>query len=385
MDQRNFASLNFESLSTPCYIVNTDLLESNGKILQSVANDSGAHILFALKAFSNPKLLKKLMPYLSGAAASGLWEARLGKKILKKEIHTYSPAFSENEFPDILKYSDKIIFNSPSQIRLFASFIKKLRLKKQFGLRLNPQHSETETALYDPTREGSRLGTTLEEFDEAILPFIDGFHMHTLCEKNSDALIRTFSRLEKDFSRFFHRLKWINLGGGHHITKESYDKKALIELIHRIRSRYNLDVYLEPGEAGVIGSGLLCARVLDTMKNGSNIAILDVSATAHMPDILEMPYRPTIWNAGGPNEKKFDYILGGPTCLAGDQIGTYSFDRPLKRGDLLAFEDMTHYTMVKTTTFNGVRHPSIYSYSQKTKKLRLLRKFGFRDFLSRIR
>lgn len=382
MEKRDFTSLNLDKLETPCFVINTDLIEKNGQILKDVQEKSGCKILHALKAFSHPKLIQYLKPYVEGICASGLWEAQLGEKYFNKEVHTYGPAYTEKDLEELIKISNKVVFNTPAQIKRFLPLIKKSKI--DFGLRINPEHSETDTPMYDPVKPNSRLGTTSANFDESILPYISGLHFHTLCEKGAVHLQRTLAAFEDKFKQYFPHIKWVNFGGGHLITHPDYDRDLLIQIIKDFKSKYNLQVYLEPGEASVIGTGLLITSVLDVLSNGADLAIVDTSASAHMPDTLEMPYRPDIWDSGKSGEKKHNYILGGMTCLAGDEIGEYSFDEPLEIGQKLIFEEMSHYTLVKTTMFNGVKHPSIYSHSEKNKTTKLIRKFEFTDFVNRI-
>ncbi len=323
-----------------------------------------------------------LRQYLAGTTASGLYEARLGKEEFGGETHVFSPAYGEEEFSKLLSYADDFIFNTPRQVRKFASRAK--AAGKSVGLRINPECSTQEGhAIYDPCSPGSRLGTTLENFEEDLLPLLDGFHMHTLCEQNADALETTVHALETKFGRYLHGLQWINLGGGHHITREDYDVERLISLIRRLRETYQVEIYLEPGEAVVLNAGFLISSVLEIMHNQMDLAILDTSAACHMPDVLEMPYRPPLQNTGLPQEKPYTYRLGGPTCLAGDIIGDYSFDAPLQEGDKLVFEDMALYTMVKTNTFNGMPLPSLV-WRDSHGKLTVVRQFGYEDFKNRL-
>lgn len=320
--------------------------------------------------------------YLDGSAASGLYEAKLGKEAFGKETHVFSPAYREDEFDEILGYADHIVFNSPSQIRRYGAKAKEAG--KSIGLRINPECSTQHGhAIYDPCAPGSRLGTTLENFDESQLEQLDGFHFHTLCEQNSDDLEITLKVFEEKFGRWLYGLKWLNLGGGHHITREDYDRERLIAIVRRLQETYGVEVYLEPGEAVVLNAGFLVSSVLDTLYNGRNIAILDTSAACHMPDVLEMPYRPPVSDSGEPGEKAYTVRLGGPTCLAGDVIGDYSFDQELVPGSRVVFEDMALYTMVKTNTFNGMPLPSIV-YRNRNGEEHLIRSFSYEDFRSRL-
>ncbi len=369
-------------IKTPYFLVDETLLRKNLEILKDVSQRSGCKILLAQKAFSMFSTYPLIRQYLAGTTASGLFEARLGKEEFGGETHVFSPAYGEEEFSALLSYTDDFIFNTPRQVRKFAARAK--AAGKSVGLRVNPECSTQEGhAIYDPCSPGSRLGTTLENFEEDLLPLLDGFHMHTLCEQNADALETTVLAMEKKFGRYLHGLQWINLGGGHHITREDYDVEKLVSLIRRLRETYQVEIYLEPGEAVVLNAGFLITSVLEIMRNQMDIAILDTSAACHMPDVLEMPYRPPLRNAGLPQEKPYTYRLGGPTCLAGDIIGDYSFDAPLQEGDELVFEDMALYTMVKTNTFNGMPLPSIV-WRDSQGQLTVVRQFGYNDFKKRL-
>lgn len=371
-----------KGFATPYFLVDEERLIRNLEILREVKEKAGCRILLAQKAFSMYYCYPLIAEYLDGSTASGLYEARLGKEEFGKEVHVFSPAYREEEFEEILTYADHIVFNTPSQIQKYAKKAK--AAGKSVGLRLNPECSTQEGhAIYDPCAPGSRLGTTLENFDECQLELVDGFHFHTLCEQNSDDLEVTVAAFEKKFGRWLHGRKWLNLGGGHHITRTDYDKERLIALIQRLKENYQTEVYLEPGEAVVLNAGYLISTVLDTMTNGMNLAILDTSAACHMPDVLEMPYRPPVRDSGKPGEKPYTVRLGGPTCLAGDVIGDYSFEQKLKPGDRVIFEDMALYTMVKTNTFNGMALPSIV-YRKKDGEVHLVKSFSYADFKSRL-
>lgn len=370
-------------LQTPCYLVNEARIEENLEILRKVQDAADCKILLAFKGFAMWSLAKLVRKYLPGVSASSVNEARLGREEYGGEVHIYAPAYSESDFNENIKYGNHIVFNSINQ---WVKFRNRLPKNIKAGLRINPEHREAGTAIYDPCAPYSRLGITHINFKEGLdnLEGISGLHFHNLCELNSDALERTLNEVEKKFSFFFNRIQWINFGGGHHITRPDYDIDRLISIIKDFKSRYDLEVYLEPGEAIALNTGVLVTEVLDVIHNNMDIAILDASATAHMPDVLEMPYRPYILNADSPGVKKYTFRLGGLTCLAGDVIGDYSFDLPLKVGDRLIFGDMTHYTMVKNTTFNGVNLPSIYICNSKTNELRLVKHFGYSDFKSRL-
>lgn len=336
----------------------------------------------AQKAFSMYAVYPVIREYLAGTTASGLYEARLGHDHFGGETHVFSPAYREADFAELLQYVDDIVCNSPAQMKKFAPRAK--AAGKSVGLRINPVCSTQEGhAIYDPCAPGSRLGTTLANFDEALLPLLDGLHFHTLCEQDSDALEVTAKAFEEQFGQYLHGLKWLNFGGGHHITRSGYDMARLERVIAHFRDTYGVQVYLEPGEAVVYHAGFLVSSVLDTVQNGMDIAILDTSAACHMPDVLEMPYRPPLLHSGEAGGKAHTYRLAGPTCLAGDVIGDYSFDRPLQEGDKLVFEDMALYTMVKTNTFNGMPLPSIV-WRDLSGQGWLVRQFGYGDFQSRL-
>ena len=370
------------ALQTPYFLVDEGRLLRNLELLQAVQERAGCRILLAQKAFSMFYAYPLLRRYLAGTAASGLYEARLGHEEFGGETHVFSPAYRPEEFPELLRYADHIVCNSPAQVERFAPVAR--AAGKQVGLRLNPACStQAGHAIYDPCAPGSRLGTTLENFRPEQLPLLDGFHFHTLCEQDADALEITVEAVERQFGPWLRQVRWLNLGGGHHITRPGYQVERLIALIRRLRETYGVEVYLEPGEAVVLNAGFLVTSVLDTLRNGVDIAILDASAACHMPDVLEMPYRPPLQGAGEPGEKPYTWRLAGPTCLAGDVIGDYSFDSPLRPGDRLVFEDMALYTMVKTNTFNGMRLPAMVwrdSHGQET----LVRDFGYEAFRSRL-
>ncbi len=369
------------ALRTPYYLIDESLLKHNLEILQDVAERSGAKILLAQKAFSMFAVYPLLNQYLAGTAASGLYEARLGHEYFGGETHVFSPAFREDEFAEILRYADHVVFNSPAQVKKFAPQAK--AAGKEVGIRINPECSTQEGhAIYDPCAVGSRLGTTLANFDESILPLLDGMHFHTLCEQNSDDLETTLKAFEEKFGKYLPDLKWLNLGGGHHITRKDYDLERLVKLIIHLKETYNLQVYLEPGEAVVLNAGFLVTSVLETMHNGMDIAILDTSAACHMPDVLEMPYRPPLYNEQKDNPP-YTYRLGGPTCLAGDIIGDYGFSQRLKAGDRLVFLDMALYTMVKNNTFNGMPLPMIV-LKHLDGSFEIVRRFGYEDFKNRL-
>ena len=378
---------------SPCFVIDKAAVEDNLKILNRVQRESGAKILAALKAFSCWNLAPLFRQYLSGTCASGLHEARLGREEFGGEVHCYSAAYKESDLIEILKIADHVLFNSFSQWSRFKSLALNAQQNRpglQFGIRINPEHSEGEVALYDPCAPCSRMGVPLAQFeqalreDPALLHGISGLHFHTLCQQDLPPLQRTLTAVKEKFGKYFERIQWINFGGGHHISCEDYQVDELIETINSFQREYNLQVYLEPGEAVAIRSGVLVTEVLDITWNTVAQAILDTSATCHMPDVLEMPYRADILQAGLPDELPYTYRLGGMTCLAGDVIGDYSFAQPLQVGQRLVFDDMAHYTMVKTTTFNGINLPAIALWDSRTDDLDVIREFGYNDFKQRL-
>jgi carboxynorspermidine decarboxylase len=327
-----------------------------------------------------------LRPYCDGCCASGPIEARLANEEMGKAVHSYAPAYSEADLDECLAVSDHLVFNSPGQIRRHIERIHAHPRHVEIGLRVNPEYAEVEIDLYNPSAPYSRLGSTRAaiDADPSVMDLIDGLHVHVMCEQGADTLGRVIEALESGFGDLLERVRWLNLGGGHWITKPDYDRDALVALLNALRTRHpNLEeVILEPGEAWAVDTGVLVASVQDLVENGMALAVLDTSATAHMPDVLEMPYRPTIHGAGAPGQHPYTYRLGGLTCLAGDVIGDWSFPRPLVVGDRLVFADMSHYTMVKTTMFNGVKHPSIATWDGRD--LRILRTFGYEDYRDRL-
>ncbi|MBZ4670800.1 MAG: carboxynorspermidine decarboxylase [Clostridiales bacterium] len=375
--------IDFGKLPSPCYIVDERLLVKNLEILKSVRERTGCKILLAQKGFSMFSLYPLIRKYLDGTTASSLFEARLGHEEMGGETHIFAPAYRDDEFEEIIKICDHIVFNSFSQWKKFKSRVKEQNRKIECGIRINPEYSEIKTDIYNPCFKNSRLGVTLENFEPDMLDGIDGLHFHTMCEQNSDVLERTIKVVDEKFGKYISRMKWLNFGGGHHITRADYDVETLVRSIMFIREKYGINVYLEPGEAIALNTGYLVCTVLDTLKNGMDIAILDTSAACHMPDVLEMPYRPEIIGAGKPGEYSYTYRLGGPTCLAGDVIGDYSFKEPLRPGDKLVFCDMAHYTMVKNNTFNGINLPSIASFNEQD-GIKIIKQFGYEDFKSRL-
>lgn len=375
--------LDFNTLPTPCYIVDERLLIKNLQILKEVEEQTGCHILLATKAFSMYETFPLIGEYLSGVTSSSLHEARLGYEEMGKEVHIYAAAYREEDFDEIMKYSNHIVFNSFKQWEKFKERVQSYPKKISCGLRINPEYAEVETELYNPCAPYSRMGTTIEHFSTGALEGIEGLHFHAMCEQGSDTLERILKVVEEKFGPYMKQMKWINFGGGHHITREDYDIEKLMSCIRYIQKTYDVEVYLEPGEAVALNTGYLVTQVLETMKNGMDIAILDTSAACHMPDVLEMPYRPQIIGAGFPKEKAYTYRLGSATCLSGDVIGDYSFDQPLEEGDRLVLCDMAHYSMVKNNTFNGINLPSIAIYKEET-GVKVLKQFGYEDFKSRL-
>ncbi len=402
--------LDVDLVQTPAYVLEETLLKRNLALLDRVQKESGAKIILALKGFAFWSSFPWVREVLHGATASSLHEARLAHEEMRREVHVYSVAFTEKEFPEILAIADHIVFNSFSQWRRFKPLVMAARNASETdargagedaarsvavgkpsesgsptrryvscGIRVNPGHSEVKTPLYDPCFAGSRLGVTREEFRPDELDGIDGLHFHAHCGNNSDTLERVVASFEKLYGEFLPRLKWVNFGGGHHITKEGYDVERLIRVAKTFREKHGLDLYIEPGEAVGWRTGPLVASVVDIVRNGMDIAILDTSATAHMPDTLEMPYRPEIRGADDSGKLAHTYRLGGLTCLAGDVIGDYSFAKPLAIGDKLVFEDMIHYTIVKNTTFNGIPLPSLCIWTEQG-ELRVVREFGYEDY-----
>lgn len=374
-----------ENLKTPYYVVQEEKLLNNLELLKDVAQQSGCHILLAQKAFSMFALYPLIGQFLAGTTASGLFEAKLGYEHMGGETHIFSTAYREEEMEEIATICDHIIFNSVTQMNRYQEIVKKHQ--KKYGIRINPEFSTQDHAIYDPCSKGSRLGVTLEQFQNAKtdgkMEGISGIHFHTLCEQDSDDLIRTLQVVEEKFGTYLYDLEWVNFGGGHHITKEGYGVEALIRAIINFRKKYDVEVYLEPGEAIAYQAGVLVSSVLDIVENNGKIAILDTSPACHMPDVLEMPYRPFVVHSGMPFEKKCTYTFGGPTCLAGDMTTAYSFDEELKIGDTIVFTDMAIYTMVKNNTFNGMNLPSIV-VEDVHGKMKIIKQFGYEDFKNRL-
>ena len=375
--------IDISSLPTPSYIVDERLLIKNLEKLKSIIDKTGCRILLAQKGFSMFYFYPLIKKYLNGTTASSLYEARLGFEEMGNETHIFNPSYREDEIDEILSMVDHIVFNSFNQWSKYKNIVKSHERDISCGLRVNPEYSSVETEIYNPTGKFSRFGVTRVNFKEDELDGIDGLHFHALCEQNSDALEATLVAFEEKFGQYLHGMKWVNFGGGHHITRDDYDVEKLINCINYIKNKYNVEVYLEPGEAIALNTGYLVTEVLDTIYNEMDILLVDTSAACHMPDVIEMPYRPFIINSGMPNEKAYTYKLGGPTCLAGDIIGDYSFDNPINIGDKLIFTDMAHYSMVKNNTFNGINLPSIAVYTEKD-GVKVIRSFKYEDFRNRL-
>ena len=382
-----FRQVDLSQVPSPCHVLHRGLLEHNLRILRSVMDRSGAKVLLALKGFAQFSEAKLISKYLAGTTASGIHEALLGREEFGGEVHAYSPAFKDEEFAQLLRVADHISFNSPTQWRRHRAAAQAAGRKVSFGLRVNPEHAEVEVELYNPCARGSRLGTPRAAIQDAgDLDGLEGLHFHTMCQQGADVLQRTVAAFEARFGEFIPRMKWVNFGGGHHITRPGYDLDLLVKVITDFRARWgqHIQVYLEPGEAIGIGTGVLVGTVLDLVHNGVDIAIIDVSATCHMPDTLEMPYRADILDGDLPGKLAHTYRLGSVTCLAGDVIGDYSFAQPLKIGQRLVFMDMSHYTFVKNTTFNGVPLPAIATFDPTSGQTQVIRRFGYADYKNRL-
>jgi len=376
--------INYHDVPSPSYVCDLTRLETNLKRLARVKEESGAKVILALKGFAMWSTFDLVGKYLDGATASGLHEAKLAHEELKGEVHTYSPAFKEEEIAEIAAISDHIVFNTPSQLRRFVTKARSVNPNISVSLRVNPEFSSSPVDLYNPCGIYSRLGTTAANFDESVLNDLDGLNFHALCEQNVDALEGVLEAFEAKFGSYIDKMKYINFGGGHHITRKDYDVEKLIAVIKAFKARHNnIEVYLEPGEAVGWQTGELVSTVLDVFHNGMYVAILDTSAEAHMPDTLAMPYRADVRGSGEAGEKAYTYRLGGNTCLAGDIMGDYSFDAPLKVGDKIIFEDQIHYTFVKNTTFNGIKLPSLVLVEQNG-AIRVVKEFGYEDYRGRL-
>ncbi|MCG7520916.1 carboxynorspermidine decarboxylase [Ruegeria sp. Ofav3-42] len=378
-DAGAFRRFDLSRVLTPCFVVDEKAVERNLTILSDIGTRSGAHVLSALKAFSMFSLAPLVRQHLGGTCASGIYEARLGREEYGGEVATFCAGYKDADMDEILSLSDHIIFNSPVQKDRFLA--KAQAAGVQVGLRINPEHSEGEIPKYDPCAPCSRLGTPVSQLTAEALAGVDGLHMHTLCEQGFEPLLRTWTALEPKIAPYIGQLKWLNFGGGHHITRDDYDRDGLVKFIQTIRETYGIDVYLEPGEAVALDAGILVGEILDLPTNGMNLAITDISATCHMPDVIEAPYRPALMDEAGSGHT---YRLGGPSCLAGDVIGDYTWDKPLEIGQRFAFLDQAHYSMVKTNTFNGVPLPSIALWNSETDELKIIKHFGYNDFKDRL-
>lgn len=374
--------MNMNTIQTPAYVVDETLIKKNVALLKSIIDETGCKILLAQKAFSMFSLYPLIGQYLSGTTASGLYEARLGQEEMGKENHIFSPAYKESEFEEIVSLCDHIIFNSFHQKARFEKAV--LQAGKKIGLRINPEHStQVGHEIYDPCAKGCRFGIREEDFEIQNIKHVSGLHFHTLCEQDSIDLWTTIQAVERRFGDALYNMEWINFGGGHHITKEGYDLELLKKCITHVQNKYDVIVYLEPGEAVAYEAGYLVTTVLDRVRNEDDIVIVDTSASCHMPDVLEMPYRPPLKHSGEKNEKRYTYQIAGPTCLAGDVIGHYSFDNELRVGDRLIFEDMAIYSMVKNNTFNGMALPDLVILKENG-ECQLQKRFGYEDFKNRL-
>lgn len=379
--------MNISKVPTPSYVIDEAKLVKNLEILARVEKEAGCKILLAQKAFSNFCEYPLIGKYISGTTASGLFEAKLGKEEMGKENHVFAPAYKSADMDEIVSICDHVIFNSFAQLKKHRAVCEG---KTSYGLRINPECSTQEGhAIYDPCASGSRLGVTLSNFeaelkkDPRVLEGVDGLHFHTLCEQNSDDLEKTLAAVEEKFGKYLHQMKWLNMGGGHHITRGDYDVEGLIRLIRHMKETYEVEIYLEPGEAIALNAGYLVTEVMDIVDNEIKILILDASAACHMPDVLEMPYRPPLRDSGEAGEMAYTYRLSSCTCLAGDVIGDYSFDKELQIGERLIFEDMAIYSMVKNNTFNGMPLPNIMAMDEAG-ECRMIRQFGYSDFKERL-
>ncbi|HFI0451682.1 TPA: carboxynorspermidine decarboxylase [Streptococcus suis] len=374
--------MRIDQVPTPAYVIDEAKLVNNLEILKSVQDHTGCKVLLAQKAFSMYATYPLISQYLAGTTASGLYEAKLGREEFGGEVHVFAPAFKDADLEEILEIADHIVFNSERQLRKHVDKCRAAGVS--VGLRINPECStQGDHALYDPCAAGSRFGVRIDQFSEDLLDLVDGLHFHTLCEQNSDDLKTTLDAVEAKFGPFLHRIKWLNMGGGHHVTREDYDLDLLISSIQHMQETYGLEVYIEPGEAIALNAGYLVTEVLDIVENGIETLVLDASATCHMPDVLEMPYRPPLRNGFEAGEKEFTYRLSSNTCLTGDIIGDYSFEKPVEIGDKLYFEDMAIYSFVKNNTFNGIGLPSLVLMDQ-TGDCRIIKSFGYEDFKGRL-
>ncbi|HEM4679828.1 TPA: carboxynorspermidine decarboxylase [Streptococcus suis] len=374
--------MRIDQVPTPAYVIDEAKLVNNLEILKSVQDRTGCKVLLAQKAFSMYATYPLISQYLAGTTASGLYEAKLGREEFGGEVHVFAPAFKDADLEEILEIADHVVFNSERQLRKHVDKCRAAGVS--IGLRINPEYStQDEHALYDPCATGSRFGVRIDQFSEDLLDLVDGLHFHTLCEQNSDDLKTTLDAVEAKFGPYLHRIKWLNMGGGHHVTREDYDLDLLVSSIQHMQEKYGLEVYIEPGEAIALNAGYLVTEVLDIVENGIETLVLDASATCHMPDVLEMPYRPPLRHGFEAGEKAFTYRLSSNTCLTGDIIGDYSFEKPVEIGDKLYFEDMAIYSFVKNNTFNGIGLPSL-AIMDKAGDCRIIKEFGYEDFKGRL-
>ncbi|HEM2581428.1 TPA: carboxynorspermidine decarboxylase [Streptococcus suis] len=374
--------MRIDQVPTPAYVIDEARLVNNLEILKSVQDRTGCKVLLAQKAFSMYATYPLISQYLTGTTASGLYEAKLGREEFGGEVHVFAPAFKDADLEEILEIADHVVFNSERQLRKHVDKCRAAGVS--VGLRINPECStQGEHALYDPCATGSRFGVRISQFSEDLLDLVDGLHFHTLCEQNSDDLKTTLEAVEVKFGPYLHRIKWLNMGGGHHVTREDYDMELLVSSIQHMQETYGLEVYIEPGEAIALNAGYLVTEVLDIVENGIETLVLDASATCHMPDVLEMPYRPPLRHGFEAGEKSYTYRLSSNTCLTGDIIGDYSFEKPVEIGDKLYFEDMAIYSFVKNNTFNGIGLPSLVLMDQ-TGDCRIIKSFGYEDFKGRL-
>ncbi|PSL17530.1 carboxynorspermidine decarboxylase [Shimia abyssi] len=378
-DAGAFRTFDLSRAPSPCFVIDEVAVTRNLAILKDISNQSGAHVLSALKAFSMFALAPVVRDYLSGTCASGIFEARLAREEYGGEVATFCAGYKESDIDEIVALSDHIIFNSPAQLARFSPRCR--AAGKQIGLRINPEHSEGDIPKYDPCAPCSRLGTPVSLLTPEIVAQVDGLHMHTLCEQGFEPLQRTWNAVHPKLASYLPSLKWLNFGGGHHITRADYAREQLIDFIKSLRAEHALDIYLEPGEAVALDAGILVGEILDLPTNGMDLAITDISATCHMPDVIEAPYRPALMDEAEAGQT---YRLGGPSCLAGDVIGDYTWDKPLEIGQRFAFLDQAHYSMVKTNTFNGVPLPAIALWNSDTDTLKILKQFDYSDFKERL-
>ncbi len=378
-------AIDIQQIPSPCYVLDEHLFRKNLILIKSVKERAGVNIILAFKAFSMWRAFPIVREYIPYSTASSIHEARLAFEEMGSLAHTYSPAYTEKEFPTILKYSSHITFNSFSQFERFLPMVKAQEQKVSLGIRINPEYSEVTTDLYNPSAPGSRMGVVVSQMPKEIPPEVEGIHFHTLCENNSYTLEKTLAAIEQKFGHYLKQVKWLNMGGGHLMTSKEYNVDHLVELLKQFKAKWDLEIIMEPGSAFAWDTGVLVSEVVDLVENnGIKTAILDVSFTAHMPDCLEMPYKPRIRGAHQePVEGKPTYRMGGNSCLSGDFMGDWSFDQPLQIGDKIVFEDMIHYTLVKTTMFNGVPHPAIGIWNDNT-GLEIVRKFGYEDYKGRM-